>query len=101
MMCSIVSIEDMRTAGVLVLVVDRRGRGLFRPQSPRASDDGGVARVWCVGYGSVAELEDLSIPPPTIISTSGRGRGLGNAKSREARRSCAVGDSDFLDIVSN
>jgi len=43
--------------GVDVLVVDLNGSGRLKPQSPLASDEGGVVTETRTGYGRVAESE--------------------------------------------
>lgn len=48
-----------RKIGVDVRVVDRSGRGRFKPQSPRYNADGVVAMACWMGYGSVAVSEFL------------------------------------------
>lgn len=77
-----------RTVGVDVSAVDRRGSGLFKPQSPLERDEGGVARAAWVGYGNVAESGALCI---------GLGRGGGRLKRREVRSRAAVGEETALD----
>lgn len=77
--------------GVDVSVVERKGSGLFRPQSPLASDDCGVSMAARVGYGSVA-VSDLFLVVE-VTSWLGRGSGGGMENKRELRRRLAVGES--------
>lgn len=94
--CSSVSTALILKMGVEVFVVDRRGRARFRPQSPRASDDGGVAIACRTGCASVAVSECLVSPAKSLL---GRGSGGGREKRRELRRRLAVGESVLLDIL--
>src|SRR5436853_7410381 len=77
--------------GVDVFVVERRGRGRFKPQSPFEREDGGVVIVRWVGYGRVA-VSELKV---TVEASSavGLGRGAGIEKSREALRRAPPGDT--------
>src|SRR5271168_1327481 len=90
-MCSIVSTDSTRSNGVEVFVVDRRGKGRFKPQSPLESEDGGVVIVRWVGYGRVA-VSELNV---TVEDRSpiGRGRGAGIENNREALKRAPPGDT--------
>jgi hypothetical protein len=72
-------------------VVDRRGRGLLKPQSPRASDDCGVVIEARIGCGKVAE-SDVKMAEEDCCSI-GRGKGGGIANTLEARRRAPPGDT--------
>src|ERR1700734_1817376 len=90
-MCSILSIYSTRSNGVEVFVVDRRGKGRFKPQSPLESEDGGVVIVRCVGYGRVAVSElNVAVEDRSPI---GRGRGAGIENNREALKRAPPGDT--------
>jgi len=95
-MCSIVSTALILNIGVEVFVVDRRGSDLFRPQSPRAREEGGVVIAWRTGYGRVAVSDCLFSPEKSLL---GFGRGGGRENRRELRRRLAVGESRLLDIL--
>jgi hypothetical protein len=90
-MCSIVSTDSTRSNGVEVLVVDRRGSGRFKPQSPLESEDGGVVIVRWVGYGRVA-VSELNVAVEDR-SPTGRGRGAGIENKREALKRAPPGDT--------
>jgi len=90
-MCSIVSTDSTRSNGVEVFVVDRRGNGRFKPQSPLESEDGGVVMVKWVGYGRVAVSElNVAVEDRSPI---GRGRGGGIENNREALKRAPPGDT--------
>ena len=91
MICSKVSIFLTLITGVEDLVVERRGKGRFNPQSPFASDDWGVVMDIWVGCGSV-EVSELN-PPVDDISPAGRGSGGGIEKTLDARRRAPPGDT--------
>ena len=82
--------------GVDVRVVDFRGRGLLRPQSPLPNDESGVSIAACVGYGRVA-VSDSKFAV-AVRSELGLGSGGGSEKSLEFLRRLAVGDSLLIDI---
>ena len=90
-MCSIVSTDSTRSNGVEVFVVDRRGKGRFKPQSPLESEDGGVVIVRWVGYGRVAVSELFAAVEDR--SPIGRGRGAGIENNREALKRAPPGDT--------
>jgi hypothetical protein len=90
-MCSIVSTDSIRSSGVEVFVVDRRGKGRFRPQSPFDSEDGGVVIVRWVGYGRVAVSELFAAVEDR--SPIGRGRGTGMENNRDALKRAPPGDT--------
>lgn len=72
------------------MVVDRKGKGRFKPQSPRANDACGVVIDRLTGCGRVA----VSEPKLWLDERLGRGRGRvgGIANSLDARRSTPPGD---------
>jgi hypothetical protein len=80
------------------LVVDRKGKGRLRPQSPRVNDVCGVVIERLMGYGSVAESELKLLLDERL--GKGRGRVGGIANSLEARRSAPPGDVllDAIDV---
>lgn len=85
--------------GVDVLVVDFRGSGRFKPQSPRPRDACVVSMAAWMGYGVVA-VSELVIEI-TVRSGDGRGRGGGSEKSLEFLRRLAVGDRCLVGITRN
>jgi hypothetical protein len=95
--CSYVSIASTRITGVDVLVVDRKGKGRLKPQSPRANDVCGVVMERLMGYGSVAESELKLLLDERL--GKGRGRVGGIANSLDARRSAPPGDV-LLDAIA-
>ena len=76
--------------GVDVLVVDRRGRGRLKPQSPLFREDWGVVMESWTGCGSVA-VSELNIAVDER-STDGRGRGAGIENILDARKRAPPGD---------
>lgn len=93
------SIAVIRRCGVDELV-DFRGSGLFRPQSPRDRDDFGVAMACRVGYGRVAESDERRTPMTLTPSIGAGGRGGGSENSRELRSSLPVGELTAFDMAA-
>lgn len=96
-MCSYVSIACTFMNGVEVLLVDRSGRGLLKPQSPLARAAWGVVIVWWMGYGRVA-LSDWK-PDPEANPSTGFGKGAATANIREARSKEPPGETVRVAIV--
>lgn len=91
MICSNVSIAFTRMNGVDVFVVDRKGRGLLKPQSPLLSEACGVVMERLTGCGSVA-VSELKIAVAES-SPDDRGSWGGIANTLEARRRAPPGDT--------
>jgi hypothetical protein len=85
--------------GVEVFVVDRRGRGRLKPQSPRANDVWGVVIERWVGCGRVA-VSELNMAVEES-SPAGRGSGGGMEKIRDARKRAPPGDTLLEAIVAS
>ena len=77
--------------GVEVFVVDRRGKGRLKPQSPRTSEDWGVVIERWIGCGRVAVSELKTAVEER--SPAGRGSGGGMEKILDARRRAPPGDT--------
>jgi len=90
-MCSIVSTDSTRSKGVDVFVVERRGKGRFKPQSPLQSEDGVVVMVRWVGYGRVA-VSELFVAVEDS-SPIGRGRGAGIENNLDALNRAPPGET--------
>lgn len=86
-----------RIIGLDVLVVDLKGKGLLKPQSPLASDDCGVMIDRCVGWGRV----DVSDPNIAVDerSVAGLGRGGGIENILEALNRAPPGETLRAAIV--
>ena len=92
------SIDSTRIRGVDVFVVDLRGNGRFKPQSPFESEEGGVVIVRWVGYGKVA-VSELKVTVE-VNSAAGFGRGAGIENSRDALSRAPPGDILRVAIIS-
>ena len=86
----------MWMVGVEDPVVDFKGKGRFRPQSPRPREASVVCMEAFMGYGSVAVSD--SCVSVAVSSELGLGSGGGRENSRDVLRRFAVGDSLFMDI---
>lgn len=98
MTCSYVSIALTRMRGVDDFVVDRRGKGRLKPQSPRANDACGVVIERLIGCGSVAVSDVITAVDER--SVAGRGRVGGIENILDARRRAPPGDILREDIVA-
>ena len=85
------SIDSIRITGVDVFVVDRRGKGRLKPQSPLASDDCGVMTERWIGCGRVAVSELNTAVDERSLGVRGRGGGI--EKTLEARNRAPPGET--------
>lgn len=92
---SYVSFALTLIAGVLDFVLFP-GKFRFRPQSPRDSEDAGVAMAWYVGWAVVAVSEWRYRPE---VSSGWTGSGRGSEKRRDDWSNRAVGEVAVLDMV--
>lgn len=89
MICSAESRALTRIMACADFVVDLRGRGRFKPQSPRCRDVPVVVMAWWVGKLWVA-VSDLMAPS---LVWGGVGSGVGSENIRDVRRSAPPGDT--------
>jgi hypothetical protein len=64
--------------GVDVFVVDRKGKGRLKPQSPVFRDDEGVVIDRCMGCGRVAVSESKIADEESAPAGRGKGGGIEN-----------------------